>query len=81
MITAYIQQKLSEAQYKILEDGTYFGDIPTCPWVWSNCPTLYECQTELQEVLEEWVVLHIAKREKIPGIDYSAMDNTLPEYA
>jgi predicted RNase H-like HicB family nuclease len=81
MITTYIQQKLEEAEFKILEDGTYFGEIASSPWVWANKNSLYECQRELQEVLEEWVILHIAKREKIPGVDYGAIDTTLPEYA
>ena len=81
MITQIIQQKLAEAQYKILENGTYFGEIVSCPGVWANTSSLSHCQSELQEVLEEWLLLHIARQETIVGISYASLQNQLPEYA
>ena len=57
MLTVYITEAMARATYKILEDGTYFGEIPNLPGVWSNEATLEECRKVLQEVLEEWLVL------------------------
>ncbi len=67
MISEYIFKKLNQAKYKILEDGSYFGEIPTLKGVWASAKTLEECRSELQEVLEEWLVLKLKDGDKIPG--------------
>ncbi len=61
MLTEYIEAAMKQAKYKTIEDGTYFGDIPGFQGVWGNAKTLKECQTELREVLEEWLVLPAAQ--------------------
>ena len=53
MITEYIYKKLNQAQYKIIEDGSYFGEIPGLQGVWASEKTLEECRETLREVLEE----------------------------
>lgn len=68
MLTQYIFQQLKKAHYKILEDGTYFGEIYGVKGVWANAPTLEECRQELQEVLEDWLLLKIKDGDKIPGL-------------
>ena len=60
MLTEYIKAAMKQAKYKTIEDGTYFGDIPGFQGVWGNAKTLEECQIELREVLEEWLVLPAA---------------------
>jgi predicted RNase H-like HicB family nuclease len=57
MLTAYINEAMARASYKILEDGTYFGEIPGLTGVWANESTLEECRRVLQEVFEEWLLL------------------------
>ena len=57
MLTAYIQTAMQQAQYKILEDGSYFGEIPGFQGVWASEQTLEDCRRVLQEVLEEWLLL------------------------
>ena len=57
MLTAYIQTAMQQAQYKILEDGSYFGEIPDFQGVWASEQTLEDCRRVLQEVLEEWLLL------------------------
>lgn len=69
MLTEYITKKLKQAQYKLLEDGTYFGNIPGIRGVWANARNLEDCRKELQEVLEDWLVLKIMDHEKIPGLN------------
>ena len=57
MLTAYIQTAMQQARCKILEDGSYFGEIPGFQGVWANEETLEDCRRVLQEVLEEWLLL------------------------
>jgi len=57
MLTAYIDAAMARARYKIIEDGTYFGEIPRLQGVWANTKTLEQCRRELQEVLEDWLKL------------------------
>jgi len=66
MLTDYILQKLTQARYKILEDGTYFGEIPGLQGVWASEKTLEKCRETLREVLEEWLILKLRDGDKIP---------------
>ena len=59
MLTAYISAAMDRARYKIIDDGTYFGEIPSLRGVWANAKTLEGCREELQEVLEDWLVLKL----------------------
>ncbi|MEK9180424.1 MAG: type II toxin-antitoxin system HicB family antitoxin [Patescibacteria group bacterium] len=65
MITEYIAKKLAKAKYKVLKDGTYFGEIPGLRGVWASAPTLERCREELKEVLEDWLILKIRGGERI----------------
>ena len=70
MLTEYITAAMKRAQYKIMdEDGTYFGEIPGFQGVWSNAETLEDCRTELQEVLEGWLVLKLRDGDELPVVD------------
>ena len=57
MLINFIEKALVKAKYKILEDGSYFGEIPNFKGVWANSKELEKCRKELEEVLEEWLVL------------------------
>ena len=59
MITAYTNKAMVLARYKILEDGTFFGEIPGIQGVWADADTLEDCRQELQEVLEDWLILKL----------------------
>ena len=65
MLIGYISQKLSQARYKILEDGNYFGEIPGLQGVWASEKTLEKCRDTLQEVLEEWIILKLQDNDAI----------------
>jgi predicted RNase H-like HicB family nuclease len=69
MLLEYIQKALERAQYKSLEDGTWFAEIPGFEGVWANSRTVEECRRELQEVFEEWLVLKIRDRDPIPELE------------
>ncbi|MFZ2205158.1 MAG: type II toxin-antitoxin system HicB family antitoxin [Minisyncoccia bacterium] len=70
MLTDFIGKKLQSAKYKLLEDNTFFGEIPNIKGVWANAKTLEACRKELQEVLEDWLVLSIQSDKKIPGFRF-----------
>ena len=57
MLTAYIRAAMQRAQYKIFDDGMYFGEIPGFQGVWASEASLEGCRRVLQEVLEEWLLL------------------------
>ena len=67
MLTEYIIRKLTQARYKILDDGSYFGEIPRLQGVWASEKTLEKCREVLREVLEEWLILKLKDRDRIPG--------------
>ena len=67
MLSEFITKKLQSARYKILKDGTYYGEIPGFRGVWANADNLEDCRTELREILEEWILLKVRSGDKIPG--------------
>ena len=69
MLSEYIKKALEKARYKVLEDGTWFAEIPDFEGVWANATTVEECRHELVEVLEEWLVLKIRDHDSIPEIE------------
>jgi len=79
MLTDYILQKLAQAQYKILDDGTYFGEIPRLQGVWASEKTLEKCRETFREVLEEWLILKLRDGDKIP--DFPAVKAKQKVYA
>jgi predicted RNase H-like HicB family nuclease len=60
---------MRRANYKLLGDGTYYGEIPACPGVWGNAATLEECREDLQGALESWMVLGLRRNHAFPAID------------
>lgn len=70
MLSEFLENKLKKAHYKILPDGSYFGEIPGTRGVWANAKTLENCRKELQEVLEEWVLLKVRANESVSGLSF-----------
>ncbi len=69
MLIDYINKALSKAEYDKLEDGTFFGKIPECQGVVAFGQTLFECQKELESVLEGWLIVKIRHGDTLPVID------------
>ena len=70
MLVDFVQKKMEQAKYKLLEDGTYFGEIPGLQGVWGNARKLEDCRRELQEVLEDWLLLKVSSKETVPGLKW-----------
>ncbi len=69
MLRDYIKAAMSKAVYDILEDKSYYGEIPGFNGLFSNESTLEECRNELEDTLEDWILLSISKHLPLPVID------------
>lgn len=68
MITEFINEILEQkAKYEILEDWEWFyAEIPWFTWVWAQASDLENCRKELKEILEEWLILKLRKKQYLP---------------
>jgi len=69
MLTNYIRAATSSATYELLDDGTFYGEIPDCPGVWGNAETLEACREDLQDALEGWIILGLRLGHTLPIVD------------
>ena len=69
MLIEYMDSAMRHATYEILEDKSYYGEIPECVGVYANDETLEGCRTLLREVLEGWIFLHIKDGVELPVVD------------
>ena len=81
MLTEFIEQQLKKSHYKILKDGTYFGEIAGLKGIWASAKNLEDCRKELKEVLEDWLLLKIRDRDKIPGFKINHSRRQLVKHA
>jgi predicted RNase H-like HicB family nuclease len=66
ILTGYIENALSQAEYDKLEDGTFSGRIPSCKGVIAFGKTLRECENELQSTFEDWIFVGLKLGHTIP---------------
>ncbi len=69
MLTDYLQKAMRKARYEILENGTYYGEIPGFQGVFADADSLEACREQLQEVLEGWILLGLRLGHKLPTVD------------
>ncbi len=68
MIREYIERALRKATYDKIEDGTFVGEVPGLQGVLANAATLEKCREQLAEVVEEWVLVRVARGLKVPSL-------------
>ena len=68
MLIEYINKALGKAVYDKLEDDSFSGKIPQCPGVVAFGETLYQCQQELRNSLEGWLIVKIRHGDTLPVI-------------
>lgn len=68
MLVTYIQNAMRLAKYEILEDGSYYGEIPGFEGVWAQAEQLELCRDELQSALEDWLILGLRMGHKLPVV-------------
>ena len=81
MLTRYIQAAMHQATYELLEDGSFYGEIPSCKGVWSNTDNLEACREELQDSLEEWIILGLRLGHSLPIVDNINVNLSIAEVA
>ena len=66
ILTGYIEQALSRAEYDKLEDGTFCGRVPNCKGVVAFGQTLQACEDELRSTLEDWILVGLKLNHVLP---------------
>ncbi len=66
ILSDYLDRALAQAEYDKLEDGTFFGRIPSCKGVVAFAAALRECEDGMRSVLEDWVLLGLKLGHKLP---------------
>ena len=69
MLTEYIQGAMRRATYEILDDRSFYGEIPGFQGVFADAETLEDCREQLREVLEGWIVLGLRLGHPMPVVD------------
>ncbi len=77
MLSQFLVRQLGRAKYKILPDGVYFASILGLRGVWASAGTLENCRTELQSVLEGWLLVRLRNRAMIPGLRFPTVPRSL----
>ena len=68
ILTEYINELLSRAEYEKLEDGSYSGHIPECKGVIAFSDSLRVCEDELRSTLEDWIFVGLKLGHPLPII-------------
>jgi predicted RNase H-like HicB family nuclease len=70
MLMNYIRAAMHRARYEILlDDGTFYGEIPGFDGVYANADSLETCREELLEVLEEWILFRVSRNLPLPIVE------------
>jgi predicted RNase H-like HicB family nuclease len=68
MIRSYLDRALARARYSELEDGSYCAVVPGLRGVIATGQTLERCRAALQEVIEEWILVRVARGLDVPTL-------------
>ena len=63
-----LRKRFEALRYDKLEDDTFYGEVPRLRGVLAIGQTLEECRTQLAEVVEEWVLVRVAKGLTVPPL-------------
>ena len=68
MLTNYIRAAMRRAKYEILlDDGTFYGEIPGFGGIYANANTVESCRGEIEEVLEGWILFRVSRKLPLPA--------------
>jgi len=69
ILSEYVDRAMAQAVYDKLEDATFAGSIPACKGVLAFGATLRACEDELRSTLEDWILVGLKLRHKLPIIE------------
>ena len=73
MISRYVARALERAQYRLLQDGTFAATVRGLRGVIATGATLEACRRDLADVIEEWVLVRVARGLAVPALDGAAI--------
>jgi predicted RNase H-like HicB family nuclease len=68
VITLYIDKALHRARYAEVDPGVYCATVPGLRGVIATGATLEACRDALAEVVEEWVLVRVARGVSVPSL-------------
>jgi len=68
MLTKYLEKALARARYQQLEDGSFCATVPGLKGVLAVGRRVEDCRSELTEVVEEWVLVRVARGLSVPKL-------------
>jgi predicted RNase H-like HicB family nuclease len=68
VIARYIDKALRRAHYEEIDPGVYAATVPGLRGVLATGPTLERCREQLAEVVEEWVLVRVARGLSVPAL-------------
>jgi len=74
MITRYVDQALRRARYREVDGGIYCATVPGLRGVIASGSTLEKCRDDLAEVVEEWVLVRIARGLPVPRLGSASVE-------
>ena len=79
ILTDYLERAMAQAEFDKLEDGSFYGRIPSCKGVVAFGKTLRECESELHSTLEDWVLVGLKLGHPLPILSNLDLNKT-PAY-
>lgn len=68
MILKYIDKALRRARYTQPDPGVFCATVPGLHGVIATATTLEACRDQLAEVIEEWVLVRVARGLVVPPL-------------
>lgn len=68
MIIQYVTTALERAHYRLVDDGTFAATVRGLRGVVATGTGLEACRRDLAEVVEEWVLIRVARGLVVPRL-------------
>ena len=68
VIRQYLREAMSRARINKMQDGSYSGVVPGLRGVIATGATPRACRSALEEVVEEWILVRVARGLKVPTL-------------
>ena len=81
MLTKYIEAAMKRAKYEKLDDNEYAATVPGLDGLWASASSLEECQAELRDVLESWLIVKLRHNHHIPPMGRISLGRPLSKSA
>jgi predicted RNase H-like HicB family nuclease len=73
MISRYLDEALNRARYQSMSDGGYCATVRGLRGVIAHGRTLESCRANLAEVVEEWILVRVARGLAVPKLGHASI--------